>query len=181
MENISKKIASAIGALKRVRQFIDTNTALKIYGALIQPYFDYCSSVWDGLNITLDNKLHKLQNRAARVITESRYDARASDLFSKLGWDNLSIRRKKHKATLMFKTINELTPPYLHDLFKSRSTGYNLRNSEHTLYVPKPRTNYGKRSFSYSGAMLWNELPQSVRAVRSLSQFKREIDAFFST
>ena len=80
----------------------------------------------------------------------------------------------------MFKTINESTPPYLHDLFKSRNTGYNLRNSEHTLYVPKPRTNYGKRSFSYSGAMLWNELPQSVRAVRSLSQFKREIDAFFS-
>ena len=181
VENISKKIASAIGALKRVRQFIDTNTALKIYGALIQPYFDYCSSVWDGLNITLDNKLQKLQNRAARVITESRYDASASDLFSKLGWHNLSIRRKKHKATLMFKTINELTPPYLHDLFKSRSTGYNLRNSEHTLYVPKPRTNYGKRSFSYSGAMLWNELPQTVRAVRSLSQFKREIDAFFST
>ena len=117
-----------------------------------------------------------MQNRAARVITESRYDASASDLFSKLGWDNLL----KHKATLMFKTINELNPPYLHDLFKSRSTGYNLRNSEHTLYVPKPRTNYGKRSFSYSGAMLWNELPQSVRAVRSLSQFKREIDAFFS-
>ena len=180
VENVSKKIASAIGALKRVRQFIDTNTALKIYGALIQPYFDYCSSVWDGLNITFDNKLQKLQNRAARVITESRYDASASDLFSKLGWDNLSIRRKKHKATLMFKTINELNPPYLHDLFKSRSIGYNLRNSEHTLYVPKPRTNYGKRSFSYSGAMLWNELPQSVRAVRSLSQFKREIDAFFS-
>ena len=28
VENISKKIASAIGALKRVRQFIDTSTAL---------------------------------------------------------------------------------------------------------------------------------------------------------
>ena len=54
VENISKKIASAIGALKRVCQFIDTNTALKIYGALIQPYFDYCSSVWDSLNVTLN-------------------------------------------------------------------------------------------------------------------------------
>ena len=99
VENISKKIASAIGALKRVRQFIDTNTALKIYGALIQQYFDYCNSVWDGLNIQLDNKLQKLQNRAARVISESRYDASASDLFSKLGWDNLSIRRKKQSYT----------------------------------------------------------------------------------
>ena len=37
VENISKKNASAIGALTRIRQFIDTNTALKIYGTLIQP------------------------------------------------------------------------------------------------------------------------------------------------
>ena len=150
VENISKKIASAIGALKRIRQFIDTNTALKIYGALIQPHFDYCSSVWDGLNITLNDKLQKLQNRAARVITKSQYDASSRNLFSKLGWDSLLTRRKKHKAILMFKTINDLTPFYLHELFESRSTGYNLRNSEHTLFVPKPRTNYGKRSFSYS-------------------------------
>ena len=45
VENIAKKIASAIGALKQVRQFIDTDTALKIYEALIQPHFDYCSIV----------------------------------------------------------------------------------------------------------------------------------------
>ncbi len=81
-------------------------------------------------------------------------------LFGKLGWDNLSIRRKKHKAILMFQTINDLTPHYLRELFESRSTGYNLRNSENTLFVPKPRINYGKRSFSYRGAVLWNELPQ---------------------
>ena len=74
VENVSKKIASAIGALNRVRQFIGTDTALKIYIALIQPYFDYCSAVWDGLNITLNDKLQKLQNRAARIITKSRYD-----------------------------------------------------------------------------------------------------------
>jgi hypothetical protein len=121
-----------------------------------------------------------LQNRAVRVITKSQYDASSSDLFSKLGWDNLLIRRKKHKAILMSKTINDLTPFYLHELFESRSTGYNLRNSEHTLFVPKPRTNYGKRSFSYSGAVLWNELPQNVRTTCSLSQFKRAIDNLFS-
>ena len=71
VENISKMIASAIGALKWVRQFIDTSTAPTYYGALIQPYFDYCSSVWDWLNITSNDKFQKLQNRAARIITKS--------------------------------------------------------------------------------------------------------------
>ena len=88
-----------------MRLFIDSNTALKIYKAFIQPHFDYCSTVWDGLSITLNDKLQKLQNRAARTITKSPYNASTSELFSKLGWDNLLTRRKKHKAIMMFKTV----------------------------------------------------------------------------
>ena len=125
-----------------MRQSIDTNTALKIYEALIQPHFDYCSTVWDDLSITLNDKLQKLQNRAARTITKSPYNASTSELFSKLGWDDLLTRRKKHKAIMMFKTVDDLTPSYLHGLFDFRSTGYNLRNLENILFVPKPRTNY---------------------------------------
>ena len=30
------------------------------------------------------------------------------------------------------------------------------------LLLPKPRTDYLKRSFSYSGAHLWNNLPEDV-------------------
>ena len=40
-EEISKKISSAIGALKRIRPFIHKSTALQIYQALILPCFDY--------------------------------------------------------------------------------------------------------------------------------------------
>ena len=66
----SKKVASSIGPLKRVRHFISMHTAFKIYKGLIEPHFDYCSVVWDGLSQQLCEKLQKLQNRAARVITK---------------------------------------------------------------------------------------------------------------
>ena len=69
IEEISKKISSAIGGLKRRRPFISKSTARQIYQALILPLFDYCSPVWDELSVTLSDKLQKLQNRAARVIT----------------------------------------------------------------------------------------------------------------
>ena len=49
-----------------------------------EPQFDYCSSVWDGLNESLSNKLQKLQNWAARVITRSNYDGSAGDLLENL-------------------------------------------------------------------------------------------------
>ena len=48
IDNLCKKVASGIGALKRIRPFVNSNTLQMIFSSLIQPYFDYCSVVWDG-------------------------------------------------------------------------------------------------------------------------------------
>ena len=98
VEEICKKVSSAIGALKRVRPFISKETAILIYNTLILPHFDYCSPVWDCLSGYLSDKLQKLQNRAARVITKSPFDASSNHLLSTLNWERLSLRRKKQKA-----------------------------------------------------------------------------------
>ena len=71
VDEICKKASSAIGALKRVQPFIPTDVVVQIYNALILPHFDYCSPVWDCTSGCLSDKLQKLQNRAARVITQS--------------------------------------------------------------------------------------------------------------
>ena len=69
----------------------------------------------------------------------------------------------------MYKTLNDLAPDYLQCLFTRRHIkDYNLRNLEQKLSLPKPNTNYLKRSFSYSGACLWNNLPQDLKSVRSI-------------
>ena len=144
-----------------------------MYTALIQPHFDYCCSVWDELGGRLATKLQKLQNRAARVITRSSYDADAGALLTLLQLDNLSIRRKKIKAQLMFKILKGNAPSYLKSLFSVRTLEYDVRNNRSKLNIPKPRTNYLKRSICYSGALLWNNLPQEIRNLPNLSQFKR--------
>ena len=167
------KISKAIGALKRVRPFISVKTALQIYHALIRPYFDYCSSVWGECSVTLCDKLQKLQNRAARITTRSGYDVSAKHLIS-LRHDNLTKRRKELKATLMFKILNGLAPDYLEDLFSIRTTKYNVRNLEMKLYLPKPNTNYLKRSFSYCVASLWNNLPNNLRTIANRLDFLKE-------
>ena len=61
IHEISKKVSSGIGALRRVRPFVSMHTAIKIYKGLIEPHFDYCSAVWDGLSEQLSEKLQKLQ------------------------------------------------------------------------------------------------------------------------
>ena len=40
--------------------------------------------------------------------------------------------------------------------------------SNNNLHVPKPHTNYMKRSISYRGVMCWNSLPSDIKALENL-------------
>lgn len=172
IEKLTKKVASGIGAIKRVRHLVPQATLHLIYRSLVQPHFDYCNIVWGNCGVTLNERLQKLQNRAARVLTFSNYDADASPLLEQLGWKSLSCQQQSQRATMVFKSLHGLAPEYLCDKFDKRETLYNLRDSGNKLNVPLPRTNYYKNSFTYSGATLWNSLPSEVRHAESLGQFK---------
>ena len=116
------------------------------------------------------DRLQKLQNRAARVLTFSRYDADANRLFRQLNWKDLSTQFQKQKALMVYKSLKDLVAGYLSSKFVKR---YETRYSLREVIVSFPRTNLMKNSFSYREAVLWNSLPRDMREAKSLSQFKR--------
>ena len=59
------------------------------------------------------------------------------------------------------------------------TTKYNVRNLEMKLNLPKPNTNYLRKSFSYSAASQWNNLPNKLRTIESLRSLKREVNRFY--
>ena len=89
IKELCRKISSAIVALRCIRSLISQSTAVQIYNALIQPHFDYCALVWDGLSSYLCEKLQKLQNRAARVNLQANCEVNSSLLLETLKWDQL--------------------------------------------------------------------------------------------
>ena len=181
MQEFNSKICSGIGAWRRIKPFVPQTSLVTLYKSLIQPYFVYCSPLWNTCDKILNDKLQILQNRAARVITGARYDdrIRSSDLLEGLGWDNLHVRRAKSKSNiLMYKILNENCSPCLRESLvrlRELNGGHNLRNQETDLALPKPKTNFLKRSFKYSASMRWNNLPLDAKRATSLSQFKRSI------
>ena len=179
VDKLTKKVASGIGALKRIRHLVPQTTLRSIYHALLQPHFDYCNVVWGNCGITLHDKLQKLQNRAARVLTFSNFDANASELFKILGWKNLVSQQQIALATMVYKCLQGLAPEYLCSKFTNRESVYSLRDSERKLNVPFPRTNYYRNSFSYRGATVWNSLPLKARQAESLGLFKNLIKDIF--
>ena len=73
-----------------------------------------------------------------------------------------------HKAKIMYKIANNVAPIYLTDLFQMRGSANNLNNaqlklrsmSNRNFLIPKLKINLFKHSFSYSGALVWNSIPQ---------------------
>ena len=163
VDNIVKKASAGLGAIKRARNLVLRETLIMIYKALIQPYFDYCSSVWGSIGVGQSEGLQKLQNRAARLITFSDLNVRSSTLLGDLGWDIQERRRSKQLAIILFKALHNLSPTRLNSICKATPSVYshNLRNSKYNLFVPRPSTEAGKRSFQYRGSVLWNSLPLS--------------------
>ena len=100
------------------------------------------------INKGLADKLQKMQNRAARILTFSNYEVRSSVLLDELGWERLEYVRLKQLAVTMYKIHNYLSPSYLRRIFTNTSNvhSHNLRNSELNYYVPRPRTESAKGS-----------------------------------
>jgi hypothetical protein len=71
IQSIVSKSSKGIGMIRRIMKFFSPIDFVKNiqYNAIVLSHFDYCKLVWDNSSDYLLNKLQKLQNRAARVIT----------------------------------------------------------------------------------------------------------------
>ena len=78
----------------------------------------------------------------------------------------------------MYKTMHGRVPAYLSDIFAffHSSENYNLRQSNLNLELPKNRTEYYSSSFAFSGAKLWNSLPEHVKTAPSLRAFIKRFE-----
>ena len=113
--------------------------------------------VWGNCGEVLKEKLQKLHNRAARVITGDTYEIRSFDILKKLNWKTLGERRKEQKIVYVPKALTSKCPENITNMFKiSKSDRYNLRSNNKTLMLPKPKTNLMKRTFGYTAAKGWN-------------------------
>ena len=161
IDYVAKKASKGIGLLRRSKDLLESNTLKTIYNATVLPYFDYCALVWDNCS---QNKLEKLHNKAAQIITGDSYEIRSDAVRSKLGWVTLQERIGKIMSKLMKQIVDKKSIDYLQELFTiSSNSVYSLRSNNCSLLLPKPNTNALKRSFSYRGAAAWNNLPLNER------------------
>ena len=135
-----------------------------LYQAFVLPIFDYCDTVWSPSNASCIRRLERVHSKFLYSLPPFH----SSDLGI-----TLVERRTFHTAVQVFKILRNVSPTYMQGLFSYATdvTGRSGRNP-HRLYVPRIRTNYGKRSLRYRGTLIWNRLSAMLYNATSVRQFK---------
>ena len=174
---VSNKVPRAVGFLRHAKSFLPKETLQTLYKGIVEPHLRYCCSFWGCAGLTEINQLQKLQNRAARIVTNSSFDAPSRPLIQGLGWKTVNELIVGEAKTMVFKSLNILAPQYLCDLFTRDSlcSSYSLRNTGTDLRLSKKRSSNGQRCFSYRGTKLRNGLSTESKQATSLYSFKKTI------
>ena len=175
--NICKKAARQLNVLKRIGHHLNKTSKLTIYHSFILSNLSYCPLTWHFCTEQNTRKIEKIQERALRFIFDD-YTTSYDNLLIESAIPSLKIRRLRTMALETYKILNKSSPQFLHNILSFKPNLYNFRYKL-TADVPRPRTTrYGKNSFSYQAATIWNSLPNEARNITSFEHFKKLISTW---
>ena len=165
ISQVSSSCFYHIRDLKRIRK--------QIAVALVTSKLEYCHSLHEIPAKDLQ-KLQRVQNCLARVMTKAPRFSRSIPLLKSLHWLPIEFRIQFKICTFVFRCLNDGQPSYLSSLLFSADSVKHLRsNNTNKLKVPRIRTRFGARAFSLSGPPLWNLLPAHLRVAKNISSFRK--------
>ena len=174
IKHLTKKIASSIWLLSKIKKFLSQAHRVQFYKSYIQPHIDFCNIVWGSSSEVNKLKIFRLQKRACKVILDYNVDD-SIEAMNSLKIMSIYDRLYLRKAKFMFKVYNNIAPAYISENFTLRNnenTNIQLRSSSAGCFIPpKPRTECFKQSLRYSGCLIWNSLPEEVKNAQTISTF----------
>ena len=177
INNICKKAVRQINVMYRFRGIFDLKEREKIHNTFILANFNYCPIVWHFCGKTSIRKIEKVQERALRFLHNdkiSSYDT----LIAKSNTTTMHIRRIKSLACEVFKSLNDLNPSFMKDMFQVKEIPYDLRDDQILVQPTFKKISYGKNTFRYYGSHIWNSLPIEFKTSTSLDIFKEHLKSW---
>ena len=171
-----------IREIKRIRKYLDRDVAVSVANALVSSRIDYCNSLLFGVPAKYIQKLQRVQNTLARVVTcSSRYTS-ASSLLKELHWLPVRSRIQFKINLITFKTIHFNKPSSLSKLLSTRNLPINLRSNNAITLNPGPFSkSFGTQAFAVYAPKLWNDLPIHVRNANTTLSFRKSLKTHYFT
>ena len=132
--------------------------------------FNYCPIVWMYCQRKSNNLINKIHERALRIAYND-YESNFNQLLDKNNSVTIHHRNIQALATEIYKTLNNLNPIFMREIFSSKTHNYSIRTQN--LNYPNPRTvAYELESFGYKGSQIWKSIPKEIQECDNLRSFK---------
>ena len=111
--------SSRFSLLRRIKPYLNSDSALRFYNSCVNNYFIYCSAAWGNCSHHLLLRLLRLQKRAGRILLDADLSQASISLFLKLNWIPVFDLIKYRKLFLLFIVLlNPNAPKCLRNRFQ---------------------------------------------------------------
>ena len=166
----------------RIRHLLSYDACAQLIYALISIRLYYCNSLLYNLPKGSIERLQKIQNQAARILTKTPRCDHISEVLVSLHWLRIEQRIIYKILILTFKAfVHYSAPMYLSELVKKKSSSTNTRsaNDDLLLVIPPLSRNcsitFFEESFNFAAPTEWNRLDKRIRSIANLNTVKSEI------
>ncbi len=154
INKISNKISSSIGILNKLKYFLPQHIKILIYNSLILSHLNFGIMTW-GYQC---ERVIKLQKRALRILSLSKYNAHTEPLFKKLKLLQVKDILKLQELKFYHKYRNNKLPHYLQTMpFHFNTDTHNhATRIQYNIHQPRANHEYAKQCIRYDLPMVIN-------------------------
>jgi hypothetical protein len=164
IQKMRRKISSGLYFIKKAKNFIGSRGLKSLYYSLVHSHIIYGIHVWSTAPQYMIDSIFKLQKRAIRLVSGSRYNAHTETLFKNHKILPLPNLIKYFQLQFMNQFCNSFLPLAFDNTwinrneFRNRTNpeneGYYLRNGD-DLYLPQSRLISTEKAPFYSFPRIW--------------------------
>ena len=175
-----KKASFAIRSIGRIRRYLPYDGLKMLVNSLVISRLDYCNGVLYGIPKYQRDKLQRIQNIAARMISGTRSTDHITPILKNLHWLPVEARINFKILLITYKILNGQSASYLEPIIQEYHSLRTLRSSTRSLLcIPSIKSNsYGGRAFSATAPKLWNSIPEYIKRAETVETFKTRLKTF---
>ena len=180
IDKLSVKCCRILGILNRLKRILPLNIKIILYNSLMLPHLNYGITLW-GFKC---ERILKLQKKAARILSASKYNAHTEPLFKNLKLLKIEHILKLHELKLYYKFIHIRLPVYLQNLKLDQNSSIHNINTrgQHNIHTTRVQHEFAKHSLRYTLPRTINNTPNIIINkiyTHSLHGFATYIKNFF--
>ena len=149
---IANKICRTLGVMDCLKRYLSLSALKIMYDSLILSNIQFWITCW-GFEW---GRLVKLQKRAVRIITNSKYNAHTKPLFKDLHLSKMTDIFDVQSMKFLYKFSNNTLPNYFRSLLQYNSSLYDIETRNHDRMHIFPTRTFGARN------VLRHRLPELV-------------------